>query len=73
MGKAENYFLDKRVKFLTQAEHDLIVKFNGFISSKGVHALQSETEYARISRNLAIELGLFLMEKLRKYLTESTN
>lgn len=69
MGTAEQYFRDNRVNFLTQTELEFIVKYNAFISGAGVHALQSEREYARISRNLVIELGLFLVEKLKKYLS----
>lgn len=69
MGTAEQYFRDRRVNFLTQSEHDFLAKYNAFISDAGVHALQSEREHARISRNLVIELGLFLVERLKKYLT----
>jgi len=69
MGRARQYFRDNRVNFLSQGEDDFIGKYNEFISDTGVHVLQSEREYARIAKNLVIELGLFLAEKLKKYLS----
>lgn len=69
MGKARAYFRYGKVNFLSQEEDDLIDRLFYFLSDKGSHALESEKEYARISRNLVIELGLFLAEKLKKYLS----
>jgi len=70
MGRARSYFIDKRIKFLSEQEDKFVGEYNAFISDAGVHALQSEREYARISRNLVIEIGLFLVEKLKKYLNQ---
>lgn len=69
MGRGRQYFRDNRVNFLSQEEDDFIGKYNAFISDTGIHVLQSEREYARIAKNLVIELGLFLVEKLKKYLS----
>jgi hypothetical protein len=70
MGRARQYFRDNRVNFLSKEEDNFLGQFNAFISHTGVHALQSEREYARISKNLVIELGLFLVERLKKYLAD---
>jgi len=68
MRNARNYFRNSKINFLTQKEDELLEKLYAFISDpdNGAHALQSEKEYARISRNFVIELGLFLVEKLKK-------
>lgn len=70
MGKAMAYFRDKRVNFLSQEENKLLEALNSFMSHKGVHVLKSDREYARISRNMAIEIGLFLGKRLQKYLSD---
>jgi len=70
MGKAMDYLHSGKITFVSQEEHDLIAAFNGFLSYKGVHSLTSEKEYARISKNMAIEIGIFLVQKLKKYLAE---
>lgn len=67
MGVARQYLC--KISFLLKEEDDLIDRLFYFLSDKGAHALQSEKEYSRISRNLVIELGLFLAEKLEKYLS----
>lgn len=68
MGKAIDYLHSNKVAFVSQEEHDVIVAFNSFLSYKGVHSLTSEKEYARISKNMAIEIGIFLVQRLKKYL-----
>ena len=67
MGQALTYFHDTRIKFLTEKEHEFLVKFNSFISDIGVHSLKSQWEYARIARNFVVEFGLFLVRRLQKY------
>jgi len=64
-GKAMAYFRKKDVKFLDTPEDKFIISFNGFLSDR-VHSMTSEKEYARISKNVAIETGLFLLERLGK-------
>lgn len=70
MGNALAYLRDSRIKFLIESEFEFLVKFNGFISDKGVHSLKSEKEYARIARNFVVEFGLFLVKRLEKYLND---
>lgn len=65
MGVARQYLC--KISFLLKEEDNLIDRLYYFLSDKGAHTLQSEKEYSRISRNLVIELGLFLAEKLKKY------
>lgn len=69
MGRAMAYFRDKRINFLSLEEDALLGSLNSFMFHKGVHVLKSGREYARISRNMAIEIGLFLGRKLEKYLS----
>lgn len=70
MGRAMNYFRDRRIDFLSEEEKVLLSSINSFMSYRGVHVLKSGKEYARISRNMAIEMGLFLMERLQKYIAD---
>lgn len=72
MGKAMDYFRDKRINFLTEIEKDLLAALNSYLSYEGVHALKSERESARISRNMAIEVALFLIKKLNKFSVETS-
>lgn len=67
MGVARQYF--GKINFLIKEEDDLLDRLYYFLSDKGSHALQSEREYVRLSKNLVIEFGLFLAEKLKKYLS----
>ena len=69
MGKACDYLKSRDVDFLSQKEGELLNRLYAFISEESVHTLQSEKEYVRISRNFGIEMGLFLVEKLEKYLS----
>lgn len=67
MGEAMAYLRSKDIAFLDESEDAFFTKFNGFLSCKGVHVLKSEREYARIAKNMAIEIGLFLLERLEKH------
>lgn len=67
MGKAMSYLRRRDIAFLDAEEDSFVTSFNAFLSHKGVHKLTSDKEYARISRNVAIEIGLFLLERLSKY------
>ena len=69
MNSILGHLKSKQVNFLTEKEEALISKLYGFFSDVSVHALDSERECARISRNFGIEMGLFLLEKLEKYLS----
>lgn len=69
MGTAISYLVDGKVGFLSEEDMSFVTSFNKFISRKGVHRLKSDLEDARISKNMAIELGLYLIEKLGKYLS----
>ena len=69
MGKAMSYFQDSRVRFLSDKEFDLLRSFNAYLSKEGVHRLQSDREAARISRNMAIGIGLFLVRRLEQFLS----
>ncbi len=68
MGRSMDYFRDGRVGFLSEEEKQLLASINAFMSKKGVHTLASAREYARIARNIAIEIGLFLIKRLEKYI-----
>ena len=68
MNSTLGYLKSAKVKFLTEKEDAFISKLYGFFSDVSVHALYSEKECARISRNFGIELGLYLVEKFEKYL-----
>ena len=70
MVKARNYFKDNDIKFFTQEGDKLLEACYGFLSQEGTHSLTSKLENARISKNLAIEMGLFIVEKLEKFKTE---
>lgn len=67
MGKAMSYLRRKDIAFLDAEEDSFVTSFNALLSQKGVHKLTSDKEYARISKNVAIETGLFLLERLSKY------
>ena len=54
MNSILGYLKSKQVNFLTEKEEALISKLYGFYSDVSVHALDSERECARISRNFGI-------------------
>lgn len=45
---------------------DMIENFRHFISNHGVHRLKSKREDARIAKNIAVEISLYLMSRLRE-------
>jgi hypothetical protein len=47
-------------------EADLLQKFYGFVSSAGTHDLGSAAQEARLTKNIAIELGLLLVSRVQK-------
>ena len=72
IGKARNYLKDKRVNFLSQKQDEFLGGFYGLASDEniGAHSLTSNKEHARIIKNQAIELGLFLVKLLDKRLQD---
>ncbi len=70
MGNAIDYLRSNDIKYFDEQENDLVTTFNSFLSYKGVHSLKSSKEYARIAKNMAVEIGLFLLERLEKYSIE---
>jgi hypothetical protein len=49
-------------------ENRLINGLVGLINNKGSHALTSEKEYFKLTKNMTIEVALFLLSKLEKFL-----
>jgi hypothetical protein len=73
MGTARQYLRDGRIDFLSQKQDDFLGYFYAFASDDkiGAHSLTSNREHARIIRNTAIEIGLFLVQLLdKKYKNE---
>lgn len=56
-------FFVKR-KLISQDQGKLLVSLRHFLSNDGVHRLKSRLEDARLSRNMMIELSLYLMYRL---------
>lgn len=76
MTKAKDvidYFGKRGVDFLVEKEHALCRALYNFASDLGVHPLVSKKEYARISKNIIIELALLVLDRLEKYLYQSAN
>ena len=64
MGNIRSY-LKKRLE-LTDADDKFIDSFVDILHSEGGHAFLSEKEYFRLSRNIAIEIALFVLSKYQK-------
>lgn len=61
--KAARFFVEKRL--ISANEKDLITSLRHFISNEGVHRLKSRPDDARLSRNMTIEVGLYLLLRLK--------
>lgn len=68
-----DYFGKKNVLFLVEKEQNLCRAVYNLASHLGVHTLVSEREYARISKNIIVELALLILDRLEKYLSKSAN
>jgi len=68
-----DYFGKKDVNFLIEKEQNLCRAVYGLASDVGVHSLVSKREYARISKNIIVELALLILDRLEKYLSKSSN
>lgn len=68
-----DYFGKKDVDFLMEKEQNLCRDVYGLASDVGVHSLVSKREYARISKNIIVELALLILDRLEKYLSKSSN
>jgi hypothetical protein len=64
MGNIRNYL--KRKLDLTDNEDKFIDSFVDILHSKGGHSFMSEKEYFRLSRNIGIEIALFILSKYGK-------
>ena len=53
--------------FFSDRFHDLCAAFYGFASEQSTHQLASGREIARVVRNLNIELGLLIIERLESF------
>ena len=51
---------------ISEAEESLAASLYKLISDQAVHPLMAEREYARLARNMVIEYGLLLLEKIEK-------
>ena len=68
-----DYFGKKGVDFLIEKEQNLCRDVYGLASDLGVHSLVSKREYARISKNIIVEMALLILDRLEKYLSKSSN
>jgi hypothetical protein len=64
MGNIRSYLKNKLE--LGDNEDKFIDSFVSILHKEGGHSFMSETEYFRLSRNIAIELALFLLTKYEK-------
>ncbi len=60
-----DYLTRKDVSILTTREKGLVAALYGLCSEEGAHRIISEREYARLTKNMAYELFLLLLEKLQ--------
>lgn len=58
-----NFFIKKEL--ISQDQGKILTSLQHFLSNLGVHRLKSKSEDARLSRNMAIEFSLYLMNKLK--------
>jgi len=63
-----DYFKRKDIKFLTEKEYAFYKATYDLASTTGVHRLVSRREFARICKNIVIELALLTLQRLEKYL-----
>jgi len=61
IGKSKYYIKDKLE--LTDNEHKFINAFVSILQEEGGHSFGSEKEYLRLSKNIAIEIILFILTK----------
>ena len=61
--KAADFFVEKGL--ISGNEEKLLVALRHFISNEGVHRLKSRPDDARLSRNMVIELSLYLLLRLK--------
>jgi hypothetical protein len=59
-------FLQERGLINTNELH-LLKSIYGISSEEGTHSLKSSKEHARICKNIAVEIGLFLLKRLREW------
>jgi hypothetical protein len=64
MGNIRSYLKDKLD--LSDADDRFINSFIDILHAEGGHAFLSEKEYFRLSRNIAIEISLFVLSKYEK-------
>lgn len=57
----------KQVGFLTERFHKLCEAFYQFVSDESAHQLSSAREVARITRNMNIEIGLLIVQRLGRF------
>ena len=69
MGRARSYLRERAINFLSESQDELLGSFYKLASDRksGTHSLTSDREHARLIRNMAIEIALFLMKRLDKY------
>lgn len=61
---AAKYFKEKGL--ITEDMANLIASLRHFLSNNGVHRLKSRREDARISKNLVVEISLYLITRLKE-------
>ena len=66
------YLARKDIGFLSEREKGLIIDIYGLSSEFGAHRIIADREYARLTKNIAYELFLLILEKLKKFI-ETTN
>lgn len=65
-GGCRDFFKQRDVALTNDKSDALLNALYGFLSNEGAHALVSRSENVRISKNMVIELSLFLLESLEK-------
>ncbi len=55
------------IDFINNDEAEFYQRYYNLVSNEGIHSLTSKREYVRISRNMAIELGLLLLNRYNEY------
>lgn len=65
MGDVRDYL--KRKLSFSDADDKFITSFVRILHAEGGHSFMSEKEYFRLSKNIAIEIALFVISKYEKY------
>lgn len=68
-GNTHEYLLSNSV--LTKQEKNFVIPFFTLLSDEAVHPLQTTRDYARLLRNICIEYGLLLLNKVNAWVRQA--